>query len=129
MSHWIVYSLVCLVLALTACEAKTTVTKKVSPSLELVGVWETETPDGKTQSMTLLSDGTSRQTMSGTDDNAGVWQIRNGKGYIYWNDGWTDIITLEKGKTTIESYAPGAPLIGEPTFTGTVHKTSATKKS
>lgn len=76
----------------------------------LIGIWQVDSPGQGAEFITIGPAGSAIHSTRGRPDSTGRWESKDADIVIYWQNGWTDVITVENGVTTRKGYEPGSSL-------------------
>ena len=82
----------------------------------LGGSWVLADTSGKPFEVHLEKDGSASGT-HGDSMKHGTWEDKDGKAIIYWDTGWTTVITKEGSKYVKKAFKPGDSITDTPTNT------------
>jgi hypothetical protein len=82
-------------------------------TVEATGNWKITSADRKNLSFELDPDGTATRHHSGSQDE-GAWETLGDQVWIFWSDGWIDLIEPEADGYTVSSFGPGTALDATP---------------
>ena len=87
--------------------------------VEAIGVWEVSEPRATIE---LNSEGIASLS-NGVQQN-GAWESMGNQIWIFWDNGWVDLMEEQDGQHVRESFGPGTALDGKPDKKSQVVKTS-----